>query len=351
MKYANNRVKKSRSKLFYTIIIVVVIFVAATMGSLGTRMWYEQQLQPASSVERLEIVEIPEGATVQEIAKGLEEKRLIRSSQAFVWYVRTNALLNELKAGTYQLDAAQSTPAIIDTITQGKIIENTVTILPGKRLDQIKEALVKAGFGAEDVDTAFEPSQYKGHPALVAKPTSQSLEGYLFPETFNASSKTTAKDIVEKSLDEMAEVMTPELIDAWQKHGLGIHEAITLASIVEQEVRTADERAMVAGVFYNRLKIGMALQSDPTYKYAAHQLGVSPNPAIQSPYNTYYVSELPPGPIGSVSKSSLEAVANPKQHDYLYFVAGDDGVTRFSKTIEEHQELTKKYCIDLCSSY
>lgn len=351
MKYANYRVKRSKSKPFYVAVVVAIALVAALAGSVGYRTWYERQLLPVSNVERLEIVEIPEGASVGEIAEILENKQLIRSASAMVTYARTNALLNSMKAGVYQLDASKSTPDIIAIITQGKVVENAVTILPGQRLDQIRDQLIKDGFTATDVDAALEPSQYKGHPALVAKPAELSLEGYLFPETFNASSKTTAKDIIQKSLDEMAEALTPELIDEFQTQGLGIHEAISLASIVEKEVKTADERKMVAGVFYNRLQDDMLLQSDPTYKYAANLLNVAPTPAIDSPYNTYKYSGIPPGPIGTVSKTSLEAVAHPTKHDYLYFVSGDDGVTRFSKTLAEHQELTKKYCIELCSSY
>jgi UPF0755 protein len=351
MKYANNKLRKPRSKAFYILALVSIVIFAAIAGSIGTRVWYQQQLRPVSNTERVEVVEIPEGATVQDIATTLEEKGLIRSSQAFIWYVRSNSLLDAMKAGTYELNAAKSTPDIITVLTEGKVLENAVTILPGKRLDQIKESLINVGFTAEDVDAALEPSQYKGHPALVAKPTDQSLEGYLYPETFNASSKTSAQDIIEKSLDELAEVLTPELIDAFQEQGLGIHEAVSLASIVEKEVRTADERKMVAGVFYNRLEQGMMLQSDPTYKYAAYLLGVPPSSAIDSPYNTYKYAGIPPGPISNMGRTSLEAIANPTKHDYLYFVAGDDGITRFSKTLAEHQELTKKYCIELCSSY
>jgi UPF0755 protein len=351
MKYSRNHLKKNRTKLYYALIIVVVALVAAFAGSVGYRMWYERQLLPVSDVERVEIVEIPEGASVQEIATLLEQKGLIRSSRALVTYARNNSLFNDMKAGMYQIDASKSTPDIVAIITEGKVLENAVTILPGKRLDEIRQALIKAGFTEADVDAALEPSQYKGHPALVAKPSNQTLEGYLYPETFNATSSTTPKDIIEQSLDEMAEVLTPELIDKFQEQGLGIHEAVTLASIVLKESSNPEDQKVIAGVFYNRLAQGMVLGSDVTYQYIADITGQERSANIDSPYNTRKFSGLPPGPIANVTKSSLEAVANPKNTDYLYFVAGDDGNIYYATTLAEHEANVEKHCIQLCSTY
>ncbi len=351
MKYASNRLKKNHGKLYYVLIMVAVALVAAFAGSVGYRMWYERQLLPASSVERLEVVEIPEGASVQEIATMLQEKGLIRSSHAMVTYARNNSLFNDMKAGVYQIDASKSTPDIVTVITQGKVLENSVTILPGKRIDEIRAALIESGFSAADVDAALEPTQYKGHPALVAKPSDQSLEGYLYPETFNATKVTTPKDIIEQSLDEMAEVLTPEIIDKFQDQGLGIHEAVTLASIVLKESSNAEDQKVIAGVFYNRLAQGMVLGSDVTYQYIADITGQARSANIDSPYNTRKYSGLPPGPIANVTKNALNAVANPVKTDYLYFVAGDDGNIYYAKTLAEHEANVEKYCIQLCSTY
>lgn len=351
MKYASNRAKKYHGKLYYVLVIVVVALVAAFAGSVGYRMWYERQLLPASSVERLEVVEIPEGASVQQIAALLQEKGLIRSSHAMVTYARNNALFNDMKAGVYQLDASKSTPDIVAVITQGKVLENGVTILPGKRLDEIRAALIQAGFSETDVDAALEPTQYKGHPALVAKPSDQTLEGYLYPETFNATKSTTPKDIIEQSLDEMAEVLTPEIIDKFQDQGLGIHEAVTLASIVLKESSNPESQKQIAGVFYNRLRANMPLGADPTYQYIADITGQERSALIDSPYNTRRYVGIPPGPIGNVTSSALEAVANPTQTSYLYFVAGDDGNIYYANTLAEHEANVEKYCIQLCSTY
>lgn len=351
MTYHNNKAHKHISKTVLIISAILLVLIAAASGAAGYRIWVQQQMKPISSESRLEVIDIPEGATVQEIAKSLQEKKIIRNAQAFTTYVRNNGLMDQLKAGTYQLDASNSTQDIAATIAEGKVQEDLITILPGKRLDQIRQVFEKRGFTANEIDIALDPSTYKNHPALVSKPTAQSLEGYVYPESFKTSNLTTPTTVVEQSLDEMAKVITPEIIDAWRKQGFTSHEAITLASIIEQEVSSPSDRKKVAGVFYNRLKKNMMLQSDPTYKYAAIQLGVAPNSNIESLYNTYRNYGLPPGPISNVTKTSLEAVAYPDVHDHLYFVAGDDGITRFSNTLEEHEALTKKYCIELCKTY
>jgi len=156
---------------------------------------------------------------------------------------------------------------------------------------------------------------------------------------------------VEQSLDEMAEVLTPELIDKFQKQGLGIHEAVTMASIVLKESSNPEDQRIIANVFFNRLQKGMNLGSDPTYQYIADTTGQPRSANIDSPYNTRKYGGLPPGPIGNVTKSSLEAVANPASTDYLYFVAGDDGNIYYSKTLQEHEENVKNYCKELCANY
>lgn len=351
MRYASHKSNKHRSKLYYVLIVIAIALTAALAGSMGYRTWYERQLTPASAVERVEVIEIPSGASVQEIASILQEKGLIRSSQAMITYARSNALFNDMKAGTYRIDASKSTPDIVAVITQGKVLENNVTILPGSRVDEIQKMLSEAGFKTGDITSALEPSNYKGHPALVAKPTSQSLEGYLFPETFNTTSQTTAQDIIEQSLDEMALVLTPERIDAFQKQGLGIHQAVTLASIVLKESSNPVDQKKITGVFYNRLSQGMMLGSDVTYQYIADITGQERSALIDSPYNTRKYTGLPPGPISNVSVTALDAVANPTTTDYLYFVAGDDGNIYYAKTLDEHNENVKNHCIELCSRY
>jgi UPF0755 protein len=343
--YRSNRAKKV---IFSSLAILLLLFVTA---AIAVNIWYKNNLKPVTSDGSAVIFVVDEGQSAPTTAKNLQDQQLIRSSQAFLWHLRNQGTTNKIQAGSYELKPSQSSQEIAQMLTTGKVSSKFFTILPGKRLDQIRQNFIDAGFSAEAVDKAIDPANYSNHPALIAKPTDQSLEGYIFPETFKIDSSTTPKQIVNLSLDELAAVLTPGLIDAFQSQGLGIHRAITLASIIEKEAANSQDKKDIAGVFYNRLKQGMPLQSDPTYKYAAFLKNEAPSSTIDSPYNTYKVTGLPPGPISNVSKNALLAVANPTKHDYLYFVSGDDNVTRFSKTLQEHEALVKQYCIKKCATY
>lgn len=349
MKYSiNKKLYRKRQKAALIVFIVMVLFLIAVAGLV--RKAYTDNLKPLNSSDNTAIiVTVDPGSSPGEIADELENKRVIRSAQAFEWYVRSNNLRDDLKAGTYLLTPSQSVQQIVDKIVAADVATDLVTILPGKRLDQVRAGLIKAGFSEKDVDKALDPDQYRSHPALTDLPKGASLEGYIYPESFQKVSETSATEIVEKSLDEMNRYLTPEVREGFSKQGLNVHQAIILASIVEQEVSIESDRPIVAQVFLKRYKEEIPLGADPTAFYGAIVNDRKPTVVYDSPYNTRLHKGLPPGPIGNVSKSSLEAVAFPAQTDWLYFVAGDDGVTHFSKTLEEHEELTRKYCTKLCN--
>lgn len=343
-------ISNSRARFkFYILITAAVAAVLLIMGIILIRKSYSDNLKPVSSQKKSHIITVDPGSTTATIADNLKSKGAIRSDWAFEWYVRNHQLRDQLKAGTYQVDESQSVSEIVNTIAEGKTATNLVTILPGKRLAQIRDSLIQSGFSNQDVDTALEPAQYSGHPALTDKPEGASLEGYLYPESFQKSDGTTAKQIVKQSLDEMQLRLTPEIRQAISKQGLTLHQGISLASIVEQEVSNASDRAQAAQVFLKRYKSDIELGSDPTAFYGAIRDGKEPSVLYDSDYNTRTRKGLPPGPIGNVTENSLQAVSSPAQTDWLYFVSGDDGKTHFSKTLAEHEELTKKYCTKLCS--
>lgn len=329
--------------------IVIIAVVLLLIGIFFIRKTYSDNLRPVSNQKTAHVITIDPGSTSSAIADTLQAKGAIRSNWAFEWYVRNHQLRDELKAGTYVVYENQSVQDIVKILVEGKVSTNLVTILPGKRLGQIKDALVAAGFSEADVNAALDPSQYQGHPALTDKPEKASLEGYLYPESFQKSSETTPKQIIKQSLDEMQLRLTPELREALSKQGLTVHQGIIIGSMVELEVGNAADRAQAAQVFLKRYKSNMQLGSDPTAFYGAIIAGQPPTIGYDSPYNTRLHSGLPAGPISNVSESALSAVAFPAQTDWLYFVSGDDGKTHFSKTLEEHQELTKKYCTKLCN--
>lgn len=321
------RIKKTAA-ITLVVIILVLIGVAAIV-----RKTYNDNLKPLSPDNQEIVVTIEPGSAPSDIAAHLESKGVIRSDWAFEWYVRTHNLREELKAGTYVLMPSQSVPEIVDHLVEGKIATDLVTILPGKRLEQIRIDFIEAGFSPKEVDAALEPGQYASHPALTDKPKNASLEGYLYPESFQKTAETKLKDIIRLSLDEMQARLTPSVRQAFSEHGLSLHEAVTLASIIELEVDSPEDRAKVAQVFLKRLDIGMRLQSNATDEYAAA------NPD----YDTYEIKGLPPGPVSNVTESSLRALAYPAQTDWLYFVSGNDCVTRFSSTDAEHEQLKSRY--------
>jgi UPF0755 protein len=333
-------------------VLAIGTAIVLLVGAATAQYLYVQNLKPLSASQKQVQVTIPAGAAVSEIAQSLEEKGVIRAGWAFEWYVRTNSLRDRLQAGTYSLRPSQSVQEVADALTNGKIQTDLVTILPGQRLDQIRSSLIaNAGFSQGAVDAALDPSNYIDHPALVDKPVEASLEGYLYPESYQKTAETTPEEIITASLDEMQKRLTPTVRASFAKRGLTVHEGVIVASIVEQEVSNIDDKPTVAQVFLSRYEQGISLGADPTALYGAIIAGAEPSVFYDSPYNTRIYEGLPPGPIGNVGEASLEAVANPSNTDYLFFVAGDDGVTYFSRTLDEHEALTKEHCKKLCSSY
>jgi len=344
----NAATRKDR-KIFLIIVGAVLLLLIAS--AVIVRQSYNENLKPVSSEKAGKVVTIPTGSTTAAIADALKAKGVIRSDWAFEWYVRNHELRDELKAGTYLISPSQSVPEIVDTLVDGKVATDLVVILPAQRLDQIRASFIKNGFSEQEVDTALNPALYKGHPALRDKPEGASLEGYLYPESFQKTGETKVSDIVRLSLDEMNARLTSDIRSSISKQGLTIHQAVILASMVEQEVgdRNAADRPQVAQVFLKRYKQGMQLGSDVTAFYGAAIAGQPKSVNYDSPYNTRMHDGLPIGPIGNVSESSLKAVAFPAQTDWLYFVAGDDGKTYFSKTLSEHESLVEQHCKKLCS--
>lgn len=348
--FANNKPSRSRNWKRIWQLCAVVLIALGLAGAFGVQYYYKQNLKPVSASQRQVQVTIPSGATVSEIASSLHDKGVIKAAWAFEWYVRTNSLRERLQAGTYSLRPSQSVSEIANTLTNGKVDTALVTILPGQRLDQIRMSLINnAGFTQEDVDKALDPSLYLDHPALADKPVEASLEGYLYPDSYQKIATTTPQTIIRASLDEMQKHLTPDIRNAMVKQGLTVHEGVVVASIIEQEAGNPADKPTIAQVFLSRYRQGMMLGSDVTAFYGAVVAGQEPSVFYDSPYNTRLHTGLPPGPISNVTDSSLQAVAAPANTDYLYFVAGDDGVTYFSRTNEEHEALTKLHCKTLCS--
>jgi UPF0755 protein len=320
--------------------LVVALVALIAVGSIAVHYSYSQRLKPVSSVSTSTYVTIASGTPPADIADLLYDEGLIRSPDAFVWYVTTHNQRDKLQAGTYRLAPSMSTPTIATMIANGKVASDLVTILSGQTLTDIRKMFITAGFKVTDVDTALRAEQYPNHPALADNPRGATLEGFLYPDSYQKNSATSPKQIVEQALAEMQEHLTTDIRNGFAAQGLTVYQGVTLASMVEKEVPSPGERGQVAQVFLSRLKQKMRLSSNVTKDYA--------EAVNDDSYDTYQVKGLPQGPISTISADSLRAVASPAKSDWLYFVTGDDKITRFSKTFEKHQEYIDKYCHKMC---
>lgn len=321
--------------------------------------WYQQSLQPVNSADQTTVaIEVQQGMLPEQIAGLLAEKRVIRNAASFLIYTRLVGVQNVLQVGSYELSPSMSLPTIADTLAKGKSAQLVVTFYPGamlydptnisdaKRTD-VYTMLKRAGFADVEIKAALA-KQYT-HPLFAGKPTSASLEGYIYGETYHFARGVSVEEVLKHTFDTYYQKLTEHDIAARaQKRGFTLYQAITLASIVEREVQGAKDQRQVAQVFYSRLASGMTLGSDVTFIYAATQQNKTPTVDFASPYNTRIHGGLPPGPIATPGITALEAVADPAKGDYLYFVAGDDGKTYFGRTSDEHEQNIKAHCQKLC---
>jgi UPF0755 protein len=340
---------RRRTWLKILLVLCILVVVVLGVGAWWLREQYNANLQPVSASQQNQLITVPTGSSAKDIAAMLKQKDLIRATWAFEWYIRNHNLRDRLQAGSYYIRPNMRVDEIVNVLTQGRVATDLITILPAQRIDQVRQGFINAGYTAAQVDAALDPALYAGHPALVDKPASANLEGYLYPESFQKTADTKPQDIIKKSLDLMATHLTPDIRAGFVKQGLTVHEGVTVASIVEQEVGKESDRPVVAQVFLRRLHTGMPLGSDVTAFYGAIIAGQPPSVGYDSPYNTRIHPGIPAGPISNVSANSLHAVAFPADTDYLYFVAGDDGTTYFSHTVEEHEALTREHCTKLCN--
>lgn len=344
-------------KIIKWIIILFVLVIILGAAGFG---FYTFMISPIGIDKEVTVV-IPENSTGTTIASILEEKGLIRDRTIFKLYLKINKT-SDLKHGTYRFNKKMSIKEMVELLIKGSTSnDNDIKVLfkEGLNVRQIATVIEKNTSNTkEDVYSTLRDIKYLDY--LIGKywfltddiknpNLYYSLEGYLFPDTYYFKESYTVKDIVEKMLDTMALKLVP-FKKALQNGAYSVHEYITLASVVELEGVSATDRKDIAGVFYNRLKKGMALGSDVTTYYAAkldkyeRDLYVSEINS-NSPYNTRNdatAGKLPVGPIASPSISSIDAVLYPNQNNYFYFVADINGKVYFAKTYEDHLKLIKQ---------
>jgi len=343
--------------------ILVLLGVMAIIAGIFVAgwIWYGQQLKPlgdqASSIVTVTIVP---ASSPEQIAKKLQEEKVIRNKTAFLLHTRLEGVQGKLQAGTYRLSPAESTPEIVKHLVSGRVDTFTVTFYPGATLvdnsskplsqkQDITSSLLRAGFSSREISEALASSYPEYDKTLFkGRPSTADLEGYIYGDTYKLSSGSTVKDVIRASLDEYWQVIEENsLVEAFAKQDISLYEGIILASIVQRESIGGDE-AGIAGVFFNRIVAGDRLGSDVTYQYIADKTGVARDPNIDSPYNTRRYVGLPPGPISSPSLAALKGVGSPVESEYYYFLSGDDDMTYFARTFAEHEANIRNHCQAKC---
>jgi UPF0755 protein len=291
-----------------------------------------------SSNEKAVRVTIPPGASFATAVDSLSRAGVISSPKLFAFYASARRRDRELRAGTYLFEPGMSWNGVLDAVTRGKGLVQTVTIPEGFALTSIAPLLARAlSVPPESVMAAASDTALR-HRLDVPTPT---LEGYLFPDTYTFAEGTSPEEAIRVLVARFERVWKPEWDARLQELRMSRHDIITLASIIEKEARLAEERPVISAVYHNRLRMGMLLQADPTVQYA---LGkhvdrvLYKDLEIDSRYNTYRHVGLPPGPIASPGAASIEAALYPANVPYLYFVAHPDGHHEFRQTYSEHTE-------------
>jgi UPF0755 protein len=293
--------------------------------------------------------EVGLGEPVASIISRLDDYGLISSVDPFRAYLQYSGLDTSIQAGKYQLSASMTALQIANALQDATPTHVEFTILSGWRLEEIAESLPTSGLAITPEEFLY--ATYKPNKSLTANmelPPGASLEGYLFPDRYKLHRNLDTEQILKTFLENFHAQLTPDLINGFDNQGLDLHQAVTLASIVERESVDDAEMPLIASVFYNRLSAGIKLDTDPTVQYAVGynqaQATWWTNPLslddlqVDSFYNTYLYSGLPPGPIANPSLAALNAVAYPAQTPYYYFRAtcDDSGGHIFAKTFDEH---------------
>lgn len=339
---------KKKSPLKKILLFSGLGLIVAIIGvCLATWLWYQAQLSPVGTDKNALVqVTIASGSTPTQIADLLEEKEVIRSSTAFGVYTRLSGTQNNLQAGSYRLSPAESTQEIVGHLVSGKVDTFNITFLPGATLKQNREVFIKAGYSVEEVDAALAKS-YES-PIFEGKPATADLEGYIYGDTYTMGSGASVEDILIFTFAEYETVIKDnDLVAKFKAQGLSLFEGLTLASIVQRE-SGGNDQAEIASVFYNRIAAGMALGSDVTYQYIADKEGNPRDVNYDSPYNTRRYVGLPPGPIATPGLQALLGVANPADTDYLFFLSGDDNVTYYGRSVQEHEKNIVDHCKQKC---
>jgi len=309
--------------------VLIISFLMTTGG------FYFLWLAPTAVFNPPRVVSIKKGDSVRKITEKLQNAGVVRSAMVARVYARLTGKAYRLQPGDYAFAGNERVPDIIRHLANGDFIVVTVTIPEGLTVYQIAGKIEQSGLACA---INFEEAARDGPLIKALGLTPLGAEGYLFPATYNFPPSARLDAILATMLERFFEILTPRIEERMFRLGLTLRELVTLASIVEKEAKLAQERPLIAGVIYNRLRLNMPLQSDPTaqYNYEGGVDSVLQAVHTASAFNTYDFVGLPPGPIANPGLASIMAALYPAQTDYLYFVARDDGSHVFSRSLEQH---------------
>lgn len=320
------------------ILLFLLIGVAAAYLNIMT---YAKKPVGTEPVEQAVVVQAGHG--LKTISTLLHQKGMILHPVKFRLFARIKGYDKRIKAGEYLLSSSMTPQKILETMVDGKVRLHRLTIPEGYNLKQIAHAVETSGFTSEaDFLKAATDSDFVHIKGIDA----QTFEGYLFPDTYYFPKGVTSESIISTMVKRFWSVFKPEWKDRTKTIGMTIHQVITLASIIEKETAVADERPIISSVFHNRLKRNMRLESDPTVIYGMGDYNgniTRKDLERPTPYNTYTMKGLPPGPISNTGAKAIEAALYPADTKFLYFVSRNNRTHHFSTNFREHNRAVRKY--------
>lgn len=317
--------------------------VALGVAVYQTIRWAEGPAIPAQEHPPSKVVVIPDGSTFQYVASLLEHERLIKSRAAFVLLGKSQSADRKVHAGEYELNPGMTPAEILSKLLNGQVLLRQLTIPEGFTITQIADLVSQQGL----TDRAEFLRLAKDRVFVASLGIkAETLEGYLYPDTYKFPRPVKAREVLVAMVEQLRQVVGPDLLARMQELKMTMHEVLTLASVIEKETGSGGERSEISAVFHNRLKKHIPLQSDPTVIYGLpafdgnlHKKDLS----SPSPYNTYRVQGLPPGPIANPGIQAIRATLYPSDSRSLYFVSRNDGTHQFSATLIEHNQAVEKY--------
>lgn len=320
--------------------IALILVMAASLLAIHVYITF---FTPASRDSSVKLVYVQKGTSFRVVASNLEKAGVVKDSDSLVWAASLLGAYKKIKAGEYELMATMTPMEVLEILIKGRVKRHLVTIPEGYNVREV--ALVLSATGLADPDEFVKKATDARLVASLGL-EGETLEGYLFPDTYEFTKGMGTDELIARMVEKFRAVYFPVFSEQAKKDGLSMRKVLTLASIIEKETGAPEERPLISAVFRNRLKKGIRLQSDPTVIYGIKGFDGNLTKAhllAKTPYNTYAIYGLPPGPIANPGRESIAAALNPAKEDFLYFVSRNNGTHFFSKSLKEHNNAVNRF--------